>query len=243
MSAVGRAKSMLTLLIVGALLATAGLALWAWARRHPGDVPWTPLDLAQPPGRFTPGKIAALRDTPGACAEELEAAGVRFTELPARSGDRCGYSDGVRLTGKGPLDLRFSPTGLGTSCPVAAGVAVWNWHGLQAAAERHLGSPVVTIEHFGSYSCRRLYGRDEGAWSEHATANALDVAGFVLADGQRVRVVSDWGGDGPEARFLHDARAAACAGFTTVLSPDYNAAHRDHLHLDQARRGSGRVCR
>ena len=243
MSAVGTAKAALKLLFVGGLLVLAGLALWAWARGHPGDVPWGPLDLAQPPGRFTPGKIAALRDRPGACAEKLEAAGVRFTELPARSGKQCGYSDGVRLTGEGSLSLSFRPAGLGTSCPVAAGLAVWSWHGLQAAARRHLGSPVARIEHFGSYSCRRLYGRDEGPWSEHATANALDIAGFTLADGTRVRVAGDWDGDGAKARFLHEARDAACDGFTTVLSPDYNAAHHDHLHLDQARRGPGRVCR
>ena len=33
--------------------------------------------------------------------------------------------------------------------------------------------------------------------------------------------------------------------FATVLSPDYNAAHRDHLHLDQAARGAWgwRACR
>lgn len=243
MTVVARAKAALTKLIVLALLVLCGLALWAWARGHPGDVPWTPLDLAQPPGRFTAGKIARLRATPGACEAQLGRVGVRFTTLPPRSGDQCGYSDGVRLTGGGPLTLAFSPKGLGTSCPVAAGLAVWEWHGLQTAARATLGSPVVTIEHFGSYSCRRLYGRDEGAWSEHATANALDVAGFVLADGRRVSVARDWTGDGDKARFLHAARDAACDSFTTVLSPDYNAAHADHLHLDMARRGVGGACR
>lgn len=243
MSVVRRAKSALTLLIVGALFVFAGLALWAWARGHPGDVPWTPLDLSQPPGAFTAGKIAALRDTAGECGRQLTRSGVRFTALPPRRGDQCGYDDAVRLTGGGPLDLDFSPGGLGTSCPVAAGLALWNWHGLQAAARDILGSPVATIEHFGSYSCRRLYGREIGAWSEHATANALDIAGFVLADGRRISVVRDWNGEGDKARFLRAARDTACDSFTTVLSPDYNAAHRDHLHLDMARRGFGSACR
>jgi len=31
--------------------------------------------------------------------------------------------------------------------------------------------------------------------------------------------------------------------FGTVLSPDYNPAHADHLHFDQASRGSGGMCR
>jgi hypothetical protein len=35
-------------------------------------------------------------------------------------------------------------------------------------------------------------------------------------------------------------RDGACLFFDGVLSPDYNAAHRDHLHLD---RGRYRYCR
>ena len=55
------------------------------------------------------------------------------------------------------------------------------------------------MEHYGSYSCRRLYGRSEGAWSEHASANAVDIAGFRLADGRRVSVLGDWQGGGARA--------------------------------------------
>ena len=42
-----------------------------------------------------------------------------------------------------------------------------------------------------------------------------------------------------------DVRDGACRLFSTVLSPGYNAAHADHLHLDQAERGKfgGRLCR
>ncbi len=44
---------------------------------------------------------------------------------------------------------------------------------------------------------------------------------------------------------LREVRDGACDLFATVLSPDYNAAHRDHLHLDQAERGEmgWRACR
>ena len=31
-----------------------------------------------------------------------------------------------------------------------------------------------------------------------------------------------------------DVRDKACRSFGSVLSPDYNAAHADHLHLDMA---------
>jgi hypothetical protein len=96
---------------------------------------------------------------------------------------------------------------------------------------------VSAVDHFGSYSCRRIYGRSEGAWSEHSTANAVDIAGFRLADGRRISILGNWKDGGAEARFLRAVRDGACDLFATVLSPDYNAAHRDHLHFDQAQRG------
>ena len=74
-------------------------------------------------------------------------------------------------------------------------------------------------------------------------ANAIDIAGFVLVDGTRIAVVNDWQGEGDKARFLRAVRDGACRAFGTVLSPEYNEAHRDHFHLDQAARGLGGVCR
>ncbi|PTS74531.1 extensin, partial [Sphingomonas sp. HMWF008] len=83
------------------------------------------------------------------------------------------------------------------------------------------------------------------SWSEHSTADAVDIAAFVLADGRRISVLEDWRGNGPEATFLHRVRNGACRLFATTLSPDYNAAHANHLHLDQAVRGGmgWTVCR
>jgi hypothetical protein len=78
----------------------------------------------------------------------------------------------------------------------------------------------------------------QGAWSEHSTANAVDIAAFRLEDGTRISVLSDWEAQGAKAGFLRDVRTGACDLFATVLSPDYNEAHRDHLHFDQARRGA-----
>jgi hypothetical protein len=108
---------------------------------------------------------------------------------------------------------------------------------VQPAAAELLGSRVARIETFGSYACRRLYSRTSGQWSEHARANAIDIAGFRLADGRRITVARDWT-DGAQGAFLHRVRDGGCRLFATTLSPDYNAAHRDHLHLDQAARGA-----
>lgn len=226
-------------------LAAAAFAFYAYLRERPQDLPWTRLDLRQPVGLFTARKLRALRDDPPLCRALLDEAHVAFEALPSRSeGEACGYDDGIRLADDRPGRPDYRPAGLGTSCPVAAAMVVWERAVVQPEARRAYGVPVSAIDHFGSYSCRRLYGRSTGGWSEHATANAVDIAGFRLGDGRRVRIVRDWDADPRDAAFLRAVRDGACRLFATTLSPDYNAAHRDHFHLDQARRGSGwSVCR
>ena len=223
------------------LLAFAGAALWGLGVRGGAGS----LDLAAEPGPLTGRALAGLVGDGATCRARLEQAGVAFAAAPGRAEGRCGPRDPVRPTATGALTLALNPAGVAPSCPVVAGVALWEWHVLQPAARRHLGTRVAAIEHYGSYSCRRVNGRADGAWSEHATANALDVAGFRLADGRRISVASDWDGDDDASRFLREARDGACGLFATVLSPEYNAAHRDHFHLDQAERGAAgwRACR
>ena len=229
-----------------ALLAMVGLLLWSFARGHPQDLPWTPLDLGEPIGLFTGRKLTALGSDFVQCRALLDRAGVRYTVLPPRrDGPTCGYTDGVRFGSGGARRIAFVPRNLGIACPVAAALSMWEWDVVQPAAERRFGQRVVGIQHFGSYNCRRLYGRDQGSWSEHATADAVDVAGFVLADGRRITIARDWTRGGEDAAFLREVRDGACRLFATTLSPDYNAAHHDHLHLDQANRGAvgWRACR
>ncbi|HEY0623495.1 extensin family protein [Sphingomonas sp.] len=237
-------RNMTAAIVLAALALTLVLLLYAMVRDRPQDLPWTELDLGQPVGLFTGRKLAALTDDFPACRKALDKAGVRYTALAPLSeqGGQCGYEDAVRFRAGGARRIGFAPSDLGVSCPVAAALAVWEWEVVQPAAQRHFGQKVAEIEHFGSYNCRRMYNREGASWSEHATADAVDVAAFRLADGTRVTLVGDWEGKGSKARFLKDVRDGACRVFSTVLSPDYNAAHRDHFHLDQAER-MWRVCR
>lgn len=233
------------ILLILLLVAAVAFALLVHARRHPQDMPWTPLDLSQPVGVFTGRKLAGLTRDPARCRSLLDRAGVEYTALPPRAGGRCGYADGVRFAPGGARRIGWNPPDLGVSCPVAAALAVWEWEVVQPAALRHFGRPVARIDHFGSFSCRRMYGRSEGDWSEHATADAIDIAGFRLEGGTRITVARDWDGGAARAAFLREVRDGACKLFATTLSPDYNAAHADHLHLDQAERGEmgWRLCR
>ncbi|QJU58777.1 extensin family protein [Sphingomonas sp. AP4-R1] len=198
------------------------------------DLPWTPLDLRAPIGLATPYKLAALADDAPLCSGLLRQAGIRFDPVaPRRAGETCGWNDAVRLASTADAPRPDATL----SCPLAAAFDLWMRRVVQPAAMELLGADVRGIESLGSYSCRRTYGRSAGRWSQHAFANAIDIAGFRLSDGRLVTLSRDWRGDA-RGRFLHRVRDGACRLFATTLSPDYNAAHHDHLHLDMAPRGA-----
>ncbi|MEO7170903.1 MAG: extensin family protein, partial [Sphingomonas sp.] len=108
------------------------------------------------------------------------------------------------------------------------------------AAREILGGELVKVETFGTYACRGIVGggaASAGRLSQHGLANAVDISAFVLRDGRRITIQRDWrASDAPAREFLQVVRRSACRRFTTVLSPDYNAAHHDHLHLDMGGR-------
>lgn len=232
-----QSRAILWLCLIG--VALTGL-LAVLSRTRPQDVPWTPLDLAQPMGLFTGRKIAALH--PGQCRMLLMRAGAQHDRIAPFGDGQCRVPDPIKLAG-GARSITLLPHSPAMSCPVAAGLAVWEWEVIQPAARRILGARVDSIDHLGTWNCRDIRGG--GALSEHATADAIDVAGFRLSDGRAISVLDDWHEDGKKAEFLRAVRDGACGLFSTVLSPDYNKAHANHLHLDQAARGAQgwRACR
>lgn len=209
---------------------------YIWLRDHPEHNPFAPLDLRHPPGYATSIKLSGMVSDGNTCRTILIRSEVAFSELPPTGEGSCALTDRTIIAAN-PL----SPQRPAATCAVGGGLQLWLNHGLQQAAETHLESRVVGIEHLGTNSCRRINGGRTGPWSEHATGNAIDIAAFVLADGRRISVRRDWGN---EARgdFLKAARDAACDSFKTVLSPEYNAQHADHFHLDQGTRWAT-VCR
>jgi hypothetical protein len=216
---------------------SALLAGRAWLLEHPEHNPWAPLDLRDPPGWATAAKLRALEGDAPACRAVLARSQVAYSVLPAAGEGACARPDRTLLEA-----YPFSPDRPPTTCTLGVALTLWERDVLARAAEELFDSKIERIEHLGAYSCRRLYGRGSGPWSEHATGNAIDIAGFVLADGTRITVLRDWTEGGAKAEFLRRARDGACRSFSTVLSPDYNAAHADHFHFDM-RRGWGGVCR
>jgi extensin-like protein len=126
------------------------------------------------------------------------------------------------------------------ACPLVSALDHWVSEGVQPAAMRWFGAQVVEIKQISAYSCRSMVGAGISHISEHAFGNALDVAGFILADGRKITVKDGWHGSPEEQGFLHDVQLTACENFTTVLAPGYNVYHYDHIHVDLMRRASGR---
>ncbi len=126
------------------------------------------------------------------------------------------------------------------ACPIVSALDRWVAQGVQPAALRWFGSPVATIKQIGSYSCREMVGAGGDYMSEHAFGDALDVAGFTLADDRTITVKDGWHGTPEQQGFLHDVQLSACEMFSTVLAPGYNIYHYDHIHVDLMRRESGR---
>ena len=199
--------------------------------------PAAPLDLRAPPGLLTRYKLGRMAREPGLCAASFALSGIPLQQLPAQPlRDGCGIAEPVRLPG----DLRLSPSTPVVNCPFAAAWTIFERHGLQPAAEQAFGERVTGIRHLGAYNCRNIYHRDRGRRSRHATADALDLAGFTLESGRSIGLPRDWDAPAPAGPFLRAVRDAACRVFGAVLGPDYNAAHRDHFHLD---RGGWSTCR
>ena len=167
------------------------------------------------------------------CLVDLGQRGARFTPLPNRVfGGGCSAIGTVQL-----LDIGMPTTNLGAmTCPLADKFVDWTQNALQKAATAWLDSPVVKVESFGTYSCRPVNNVAGNALSQHGYSNAVDISGFVLANGRRITVLADWNGPDPDARnFLRAVHAAACRRFRVVLGPDANAIHRNHLHFDMGR--------
>jgi hypothetical protein len=173
------------------------------------------------------------RPEDASCLADLGASGARFDALPdAYAAPGCNKLGTVQLMALAGDRAPLSVSNIGAvRCGTAKAFNDWARFGVDRAARQILGSPVARIETMGSYSCRNVAGTERR--SAHARAEAIDVSGFVLADGRRIMLQRDWDrGDAATREFLRVVHKSACKRFGTVLGPEYNAAHKDHFHLE-----------
>jgi hypothetical protein len=201
----------------------------AWANLDPDDD-----DVVGPP------------DVIDDCEGTLKTAGVRFAKATLAVHEEtfkktklvCGAHQVVFYLG-GPGKIAYSPPPLLT-CAMAAALASFEQIA-QAEALAAFKSPIARIDQLGTYNCRVMPAHPTFV-SEHAYANAIDVGRFVLKDGRNIEIVRDFdvGDDEPKrpaGRFLRvlSRRANDEDVFSHVLTPFYDALHKNHFHLDLSR--------
>ncbi|ABF52385.1 Extensin-like protein [Sphingopyxis alaskensis RB2256] len=228
-------------LAVALLFAFAAVRAMQWVREHPEHVPGARFELAHPQGWATRHKLVALAADDDACFAAFDRSGAGYLRRPVVGEGVCRASQRMILTGN-RLVPTMRPANAAPGCAVTAAMALWTRDVVQPAAERYFGQQVVELENLGSYNCRTIAG--SAARSQHSTANAIDISAFILADGTRIALINDWEPGDRHGEFLHAVRDGSCGLFSTVLSPDHNAAHADHFHFDMAARTAGwTVCR
>jgi hypothetical protein len=199
---------------------------------HPLPPHWqlaTPLQIAAPITPLTHIKLRMAAADDRMCLQVLQGNAI-FEEMPPFVGNGgCGIDPRVRISQIG--QTRISP--VETTCATALRLAMWEHHDLQPFAAEILGQNVAEIRHQGSYNCRRIRTTNGPSrqLSTHATAEAIDINGVILSDGQHIRLLNNWSGDTTEAAFFRALRDGACRWFYTVLGPDYNRLHADHFHM------------
>lgn len=202
--------------------------------------PFAPLSPTDPPTLVTRYKLRELATKPEACMAVLNQAQqlnmIAFRQAPDVRGN-CTVTNPVRVTRFGEVALSSSFL---ASCPLALSSAMYVQQRAVPAAQTVAGSALKRIDHLGSFACRNIYNRPGARLSEHATADALDISGFRLANGERLSVVRDWDNAGQKGTLLRQLFSDSCAFYGNALGPEYNAAHADHFHLGM--RGFG-ICR
>jgi len=190
--------------------------------------PFAPLQLSDPPGRITQFKLRRL--SPEGCAALLAQANQQGLISSAPVADRqgeCPLNNVVRVRNFGAVKLSSSFL---ASCPLALSSALFIKQQAQPLTARFMGSSLTRIDHYGSFACRNIYHRQNARRSEHASAEALDISGFRLANGQQVTVLKGW--RQPETQpWLRAMLSASCGYYGNGLGPNYNAAHANHFHL------------
>lgn len=176
------------------------------------------------------------------CLSDLKSLDVTYRQPQTVHGPgACGVTDGVRVEKIGAMQVDHAPV---MTCRMATALTHFVTDQMQPLAQRTLGSPVVRLRHVGTYNCRSIRPRPghtgQALLSQHAFANALDVAGVDLANGQKVSVMRQWAGVTPQATFLHQVADAACETFSVALSPDADRNHKGHFHWDM---GPFHACR
>lgn len=152
----------------------------------------------------------------------------------------CGGPDMVRLEAVVLADKTRVPLKPAATmrCTMATAVADWVRTDMAGLAGS-LKTKLVELDNFDSFSCRGRNRQQGAKLSEHGRANALDIRGLKLANGQSIALTEP----GTPRELREKVLLSLCSRFPTVLGPGSDGYHEDHIHFDLAeRRGNYRIC-
>lgn len=177
----------------------------------------------------------------GACHAELIARGIAFEPTVVHDTSpsdhpelTCHVEDPVRVLspvfGVELLDNDGNPTPrVLAACEMA--------HSLADTVLDVKERGVVGVRQMGTYNCRVIAGTS--TLSRHGMGDAIDLSGFDFSDGSSFSVYDDWEHDtsAPVTEagiFLYEAayRWFDEEYWNIILTPNYNAAHDNHFHVD-----------
>lgn len=164
--------------------------------------------------------------------------GLQGEEIAAVTGriNGCGIPNAVRLRMVHGIALTTPAT---INCTTAQSMSEWVLDAEEIIGRT--GGGMQNLRVVASYACRTRNSRAGARLSEHATGNAVDIAGIGLRNGSELSVLDDWrSGNSSIMRNLHES---ACGTFGTVLGPESDRFHQDHFHFDVASYRSGAYCR
>jgi hypothetical protein len=188
-----------------------------------------------------PAEHAASPPPPSACRLALTDAIAIAPSIPDIKGPgECGGEDLVRLEAVVLPDKRrvlLKPAAT-LRCAMASEIVDWIRTDMAPLAAG-LGSVVSDLDNFDSFDCRGRNGVAGAKMSEHGRANALDVRGLKLANGQSISLTDRNVPRELRENVLH----SMCARFSTVLGPGSDGYHEEHIHLDlMERHNNYRIC-
>lgn len=214
---------------------------------RPAEAPVTERQPSDPPAASETTAPPASQDQveaapqPSACRLALTEEIAIAPSIPDVNGPgACGGIDLVRLEAVVLPDksrVAVKPAAV-LRCTMASALADWIRSDMAPLAES-LGSKLSDLDNFDSFDCRGR-NRVRGAkMSEHGRANAIDMRGLKLANGQSISLT-----DRSASREVREkVLLSVCKRFTTVLGPGSDWYHEDHIHIDLAeRRGGYRIC-
>jgi hypothetical protein len=212
------------------------------APQNPATATTVPLPQERPAGPAASATPApAPTPQPSACRLALTEEIAIAPSVPDIHGPGgCGGEDLVRLEAIVLADkhrVSLKPAAI-LRCKMATALADWVRAEVEPLAEGG-GSELRDLDNFDSYDCRGRNGVVGALLSEHGHANAIDVRGWKLANGQSVELTDRNVPRALRETVLH----SVCARFTTVLGPGSDGYHEDHIHLDlMERHNNYKIC-